>query len=76
MRLQAGGGDKVAAPDGQSLGPGEPRKGRPGCERNGDHRVFDARTQRGHQGQGQDQLWKGKKDVGHPHQDLVERAPA
>ena len=66
--------DVVGVADGQRLGPRDAGIGRPGGERDGDDRVLDARPQRRHEGERQDQARKGQEDVGDPHQDLVDPA--
>ena len=49
--LQHGGGDEVAAGDRRRLGARDARIGRPGGERDRDHRVDDARPQRRREGE-------------------------
>ena len=60
--------------DRQRLGAGEPRIGRPGGERDGDHRILDARPECRGEGQRQDETREGEEDVGDPHQHRVDPA--
>jgi hypothetical protein len=68
------GGDVVGLADRQRLGAGDAGIGRPGGDGDRDHRVLDARPERGDEGQRQDQARKGQEDVGDAHQHGVEPA--
>ncbi len=69
--LQPHRGDVVGVADRQRLGARDPRIGRPGGERDGEHRVLDAGAQRGDEGQRQDEPREGEENIGDAHQDAV-----
>ena len=69
--LHAHGVDELGVAEGQRLGAGDARIGRPGGDGDGDDRVLDAGPERGDEGQRQDQLRHRQEDVGDAHQELV-----
>ena len=70
----ARGRDEVGWRGGQRLGAGDAGIGRPGGEGDGDHRVLDARAERGDEGEREDQAREGEEDVGDAHQHRVDPA--
>ena len=60
----AGRGDELGVSDGQRLGAREAGIGRPGGERDRDHRAADPGPQRGDEGERQDQARESEEDVG------------
>ena len=72
--LELGRLDELGAPARQRLRAREPRIGRPGGERDRDHRVLDARAERGGEGERQHQAREGQEDVGDAHQHGVDPA--
>ena len=64
----------IGVPDRKRFGACNPGVGRPSGQRDSKHGIFDARTQSRDEGQREDQSWKGKEDVGDPHQHNVNPA--
>ena len=67
-------GDVVGIAHRQRFGARDAGIGRPGGDGDGEHRILDAGAERGDEGQRQDQLGKGEKDVGDAHQDRIDPA--
>jgi hypothetical protein len=72
--LQPRGHDVLAVADGDGLGTGQARIGRPGGQRDGEHRVFDSGAERRDEGERQDQPRECQEDVGEAHQNVVDPA--
>ena len=72
--MQAHRGDEVGIAQHQRLGARDARVGRPGGEGDRDHGVLDARSQRGHEGEREDQPREREEDVGDAHQRGVDPA--
>ena len=69
---QLHGGDVVGAPNGERLGARDPRIRRPRRDRDGEHRVLDAGTERCDEGERQDETREREEDVGDAHQRRVD----
>ena len=72
--LQHDGLNEIALGDGDRFGARDAGIGRPGGERNGDHRVLDAGAKRCREGQRQHQAREGEEDIGDAHQHRIDPA--